>query len=128
MPSHLDSAGPSEAQRLGRDRLHNRRLGGLLRALLWVGTALVLTGAIRVLLRDGQLPHTTVPISQLAGALAALDGNALLTLGLLVFLASPPLGLAYLTYCLTRARDWRFAVAAAAVLAIVLGGMALAIP
>lgn len=109
-------------------RRNNRRLGGLLHILLWIGTAQVLAGAILALLREGRLPHTTVPIARLAGALATLDGNALLTLGLLVFLASPPIGLIFVTYCFARARDWRFALAAAAVLAIVLGGMALAIP
>ena len=49
-------------------RRNNQRLGGLLHILLWIGTALVLAGAILALLREGQLPHTTVPIARLAGA------------------------------------------------------------
>jgi uncharacterized membrane protein len=107
---------------------HNRRLGSLLRALLWLGTALVLAGTALELSQRGGLQHAMVRFTALPAGLAALQGNALLTLGVLVFLASPPVSLAYLTLSFLRAGEWRYAAAAAVVLAIVLGGMALAIP
>jgi len=110
------------------DTLHNRRLGTLLRGLLWLGVVLVVAGSVLELLRAGALPHATVALRDLPAGLAALQGNAVLTLGLLVFLISPPVGLAYLAASFLRAGNWRFALAATVVLAVVLGGMALAIP
>jgi uncharacterized membrane protein len=104
------------------------RLGTLLRVLLWLGIALVVAGAALELAHGGTLQHSALAVRDLPAGLAALQGNALLTLGLLVFLASPPLGLAYLTGSFLRGGDWPYALAALAVLAIVLGGISLAIP
>lgn len=110
------------------DPVHGARLGTLLRVLLWLGIALVLAGSAMTLMQAGTLPHATVSLSALPAGLAALQGPSVLTLGLLVFLISPPLGLAYLLLSFIRARDWPFVLVTLIVLTVVLGGMVLAIP
>lgn len=110
------------------DAVHGDRLGTLLRLLLWLGIVLVVAGSALELLHAGGLPHATVSLGALPAGLAGLKGAAVLTLGLLVFLVSPPLGLAYLLFSFIRARDWTFALVTLIVLTVVLGGMVLAIP
>lgn len=103
------------------------RLAGLLRVMLALGIVLVLAGSAMEFYRAHALPHSTTRISALMAGLASLDGQAVLTLGILVLLGTPALGLVLVLTGLLQAGARRYALVAAVVLGILLVSMFISI-
>lgn len=99
------------------------RLARVLQVALGVGLGVVLVGSAIEIVRRGHLGRATVPFAKLGAGLAALDGSAVLTLGLVILLAAPAAGLAYLVVARSARRDRLHALIAAVVLAILVGSM-----
>lgn len=97
----------------------------LLRVSLVLGVALLF---LALLLAAGKpLPrHAPRPRELLAG-LAALEPGAVVTAGVLALLLAPALGLGQLATSFLRAGERRYAAAAGAVLAFLVGGVVLAV-
>lgn len=104
------------------DRL-SRGLARLLQIALGCGLVVVVAGSVLELVRRGHLGRSAVPIAKLGSGLAAFDASAVLTLGLVILLAAPAAGLAYLVVVLLARRDRGHALIAAVVLAILIGSM-----
>ncbi|MER3408302.1 MAG: hypothetical protein C4292_06135 [Nitrososphaera sp.] len=68
---------------------------------------------------EGRLPEQAVPAGELPHLLLAGDGDALLTLGILVFLSGPVLGVLALAVSYLRSGDRRSGLLALLVLVIV---------
>ena len=96
----------------------------LVRAMLAAGGGLVLVGVMLAFVRSGAIPADTVPLPALPGRLLVLDGAAWLTLGVLVFLATPPLLIGCLFYCLTRSGTRVHAAMAGSVLGLLFSSLA----
>jgi uncharacterized membrane protein len=99
------------------------RLARVLQVALGAGLTAVVVGSAIEIARRGHLGRTTVPFAKLGAGLAAFDGSALLTLGLIILLVAPATGLAYLVVALSARRDRLHALIAGVVLAILLGSM-----
>lgn len=98
----------------------------VIRALLGVGVILVLGAGILGVVKDGRLPTAAVAIAALPLGLFRLDAAAWGTLGVLVFLATPPTAVAYLGVAFHRSGDRVFTLVAGAVFALVMSGLAVA--
>jgi uncharacterized membrane protein len=85
-----------------------------------VGASLVLmaSGLALCLLRGGPLPAAATPASALGAGLRALDAGALMSLGLLVLLATPAARVVVLIWQFARKREWVFVAVSTAVFAI----------
>jgi uncharacterized membrane protein len=95
-------------------------LGGLVLAI-----ALMVAGAVLVLVGgDRTAPHSS-SITALPGLLAGLEPAGLLDLGLLILLATPAARVLALTVAFARRREWVFAGASIAVLVILAAGVVL---
>lgn len=91
----------------------------IFQAVLAAGMLLVVVGSIVELVTTGRLPDTTVPAGQLPQLVVRGDGDAVLTLGILVFLLGPVCGVLALAYAYVRAGDRRTGLLALLVLVIV---------
>ncbi len=96
----------------------------LVRAMLAAGGGLTLVGVALAFARSGAIPTETVPLTALPGRLLVLDGAAWMTLGVLAFLATPPLLISCLFYCLTRSGNRVHAVIAGSVLGLLFSSLA----
>ena len=94
------------------------RLAGIQRVLLLAGLGLVVAGSALEFVHRGHIGRTAVALSTLPADLAAFHGGGVLTLGLLVLLVTPAIGIAYLMGALFRANDRLHALLATIVLAI----------
>uniref|UniRef100_A0A831TB65 DUF1634 domain-containing protein n=2 Tax=Thermorudis TaxID=1649508 RepID=A0A831TB65_9BACT len=94
-------------------------LARIFQVMLGLGLLLVVAGSLLEIAGDGQLPEQTVPASEVPRLLLEGDGDALLTLGILVFLAGPVLGVLALAISYFRSGDRRSGVLALLVLVIV---------
>ncbi|HEU5422158.1 MAG TPA: TSUP family transporter [Nitrolancea sp.] len=101
-------------------------LATVLRVLMYSGLAIILLGTALALVRHGNLPTPVTNVTALPGQLAGLHSDAILSLGILIFLCSPAAALAYLTVSYLLARNRLYTVIAAVVLAIVLGSIVVA--
>jgi uncharacterized membrane protein YfcA/uncharacterized membrane protein len=101
-------------------------LAVLIRAMLAVGVVLVLVAGALGLMREGALPTAAVGLTDLPMGLIRLKAAAWGTLGILVFLATPPAAIAYLGGHFHRAGDRTYALIAGAVFALVVSGLAMA--
>lgn len=90
----------------------------VLRAAGGLGVALVVIGTVIALITQGHLPTTTVRFETLPGSLLRLDPDAILTLGIMMFVAAPAFGLAYLAQAFLRIHDRLYALIAVVVLLI----------
>ncbi|MBA2662336.1 MAG: DUF1634 domain-containing protein [Bradymonadaceae bacterium] len=100
------------------------RLGHVFRGICAVGLGLVVIGASWQLARLGTLNGPLVGLGDLVPSLIALEPGALITLGLLVLILGPALGLLTLVLTYIQGRDRRSAFIALIVFAII----ALSIP
>ncbi len=94
-------------------------LARVFRAMLGLGLVLVVAGSLLEIASDGRLPEQTVPAGDVPRLLLEGDGDALLTLGILVFLAGPVLGVLALAVSYLRSGDRRSGLLALLVLIIV---------
>lgn len=101
-------------------------LGTVLRILMYAGLAIILLGTALGLAREHRLPLPVTSFGSLPSALAHGDTGAILSLGVLLFLFSPSVSLAYLTVSFLRARDRLYTIFAAAVLGILIGSIVVA--
>ncbi|HET7035418.1 MAG TPA: DUF1634 domain-containing protein, partial [Thermomicrobiaceae bacterium] len=70
-------------------------LATVLRVLMYSGLAIILLGTALALARHGNLPTPVTQVTALPGQLAGLHSDAILSLGILIFLCSPATALAY---------------------------------
>lgn len=117
-PEASDSASGPEAE--DHETRINYRLAGIQRVTLLAGLGLVLAGSALEFIHDGHIGRNAVALSTLPGNLAALHGSGVLTLGLLVLLVAPAVGIAYLIGAMFRANDRLHALLATVVLAILI--------
>lgn len=118
---HGQSRVPSERAPRRREAIPTEvtlRLASRLRLITGVGILLLIVGVVIDLVQVGNLPDVTVRPSDLPTLLGALDGDAIVTLGLLILLVAPAYGLVSLGSAFARQRDWLYAVLAGLVLAI----------
>ena len=101
-------------------------LATVLRILMYTGLAIIILGTVLGLVRDGRLPTPVVSFGDLPGQLAGFETGAILSLGVLIFLFSPTVSLAYLTVSFLRARDRLYTLIAGAVLLILIGSIVVA--
>ena len=94
-------------------------LARIFRVMLGLGLVLVVVGSLLEIASDGRLPERTVPAGALPHLVLAGDGDALLTLGILVFLTGPVLGVLALAVSYLRSGDRRSGLLALLVLVIV---------
>ena len=102
-------------------------LAAIFRALLGLGLMAVVVGVVLGFVRHGALSTATLKPAALPAGLVRLDPAAWLTIGVLVFLATPPLAIAYLTVAFARDRDRLHALMALGVLALLVSGLAAAL-
>jgi uncharacterized membrane protein YfcA len=108
------------------DRVADRAsasLTTLVRVLLSTAVALVLVGALLAFVRHGELPTATVGLRVLPSQVLALHAAAWLTLGILVFLATPPVLITCLTWCLARSGERAHALVSGSVLILLLSSL-----
>jgi uncharacterized membrane protein len=98
-------------------------LAVVLRIAAGIGVVLVVIGTAIAALTQGRLPTATVHISTLPGLLVRLDPDAILTLGIMMFVAAPAFGLAYLAQAFLRTSDRLYALVAAVVLLILVSSV-----
>ncbi|MCE5252801.1 MAG: DUF1634 domain-containing protein [Actinomycetia bacterium] len=94
----------------------SRSLSWLLLAGLALAVTLMLTGAVLASLRTGRPVARESSLTELPRALAALEPEGFLDLGLLVLLATPIAKTAALLVGFARRRAWLFSVISLAVL------------
>ena len=94
-------------------------LARIFRVILGSGLVLVVIGSLLEIASEGRLPEQTVPAGDVPRLLLEGDGDALLTLGILVFLAGPVLGVLALAISYLRSGDRRSGLLALLVLVIV---------
>lgn len=121
----LEAGGPVTAASPGGDGVGSS-LAVLVRGMLAVGVALVLAAGVVGLVRDGRLPTAAVDLGALPLELLRLKASAWGTLGVLVFLATPPAAVGYLGVVFHRAGDRAFTVIAGAVFVFILSGLVVA--
>lgn len=94
-------------------------LARIFQVMLGLGLVLVVVGSLLEIASDGRLPQQTVPAGEIPQRLLGGDGDALLTLGILVFLTGPVLGVLALAITYLRSGDRRSGLLALLVLIIV---------
>lgn len=75
-------------------------------------------GYALALARGGPLPGAATPLSELAAGLLAVDPGALMSLGLLLLLATPAARVVVLAWQFARRREWPFVAVSLIVLAV----------
>jgi len=95
------------------------RVARIFQVFLGLGLALVVLGSAITIAGTGGLPEETIPATELPGRLLEGNGDAMLTLGILVFLAGPVLGVLALAVGTLRQGDRRTGLLAMLVLVIV---------
>ncbi len=95
----------------------------ILRLAAGIGVVLVIIGTIVAVITQGRLPTVTVDIGSLPGSLLRLDPDAILTLGIMMFVAAPAFGVAYLVQAFLRIHDRLYAAIAAVVLLILVSSV-----
>ncbi len=99
-------------------------LAALIRAMFAVGVFVVVVGVVLGFVREGALPTATIDLRSLPLRLLGLSPSAWLTLGILAFLAAPPLLIACVTWCFFRSGDRLHALISAAVLFLLFSSLA----
>lgn len=95
-------------------------LARIFRVMLGLGLVLVIVGSLLEIASDGRLPEQTVPAGEIPRRLLEGDGDALLTLGILIFLCGPALGVLTLVVSYIHSGDRRSGLLALLVFLIVL--------
>lgn len=82
-------------------------------------------GFALALLRGGPIPAQATPMSGLATGLRAFDPAALMSLGLMILLATPAVRVAVLVWQFARRREWVFVAISLTVLAVLAASVAI---
>ncbi len=99
------------------------RLALVLRVAGGLGVALVIIGTVIAVITAGRLPTATVQIGTLPGSLLRFNPDAILTTGIMMFVAAPAFGLGYLVQAFLRTRDRLYALIAAVLLLILISSI-----
>lgn len=91
--------------------------------MLIVSVALILLGTVIALFREGALPTPVISFTDLPPMLISLDAAALITLGVLVCLITPPTFILYMGISYARARDRLYTLIAGIVFCIIVGSI-----
>lgn len=75
-------------------------------------------GYILALARGGPLPGAATPLPELAAGLRAVEPGAVMSLGLMLLLATPAARVVVLVWVFARRREWPFVAASLIVLAV----------
>ena len=75
-------------------------------------------GYLLALVRGGPLPAAATPVGELAAGLVMGDPGAVMSLGLLLLLATPAARVAVLVWQFARRREWIFVAVSLTVLAV----------
>ncbi len=116
-PALVHEAGVEEPGFIGA------HLAVVLRLAAAIGVVLVIIGTVVAVITQGRLPTVTVRIGTLPEALLRLQPDAILTLGIMMFVAAPAFGLAYLAQAFLRIHDRLYALIAAVVLLILVSSV-----
>lgn len=87
--------------------------------------AAMAAGYVLALVRGGPLPAAATPIGELAAGLLSADPGAVMSLGLLLLLATPAARVAVLVWQFSRRREWAFAAISLTVLAVLAASVAI---
>jgi uncharacterized membrane protein len=79
---------------------------------------LMTAGLLLALTRGGPLPDSATPLPALGAGLASADPGALMSLGLIILLATPAARVVVLTWQFARRREWLFAAVSLVVLGV----------
>src|SRR5687767_1603051 len=99
------------------------RLALVLRVAGGLCVTLVIIGTVVAVITAGRLPTATVQISTLPGSLLRFNPDAILTTGIMMFVAAPAFGLGYLVQAFLRTRDRLYALIAAVLLLILISSI-----
>ena len=88
-----------------------------------VSLSLMAAGLVLSLARGGPLPDAATPLGGLAAGLQAGDPATLMSLGLLVLLATPAARVAVLAWQFARRREWIFVAVSLTVLGVLAAGV-----
>ncbi len=98
----------------------------VLRVTLTIGIVLILIGSAIGLIRDGSLPTPVIGVTHLPSQVFHLKPAGILSLGVLVFLISPAIAIAYMGISFARARDRLYMLVAGIVFSIIIGSIVVA--
>ena len=87
--------------------------------------AMMAAGFLLALLRGGPLPTAATPLPELAGGLRSLDASAVMSLGLVILLATPAARVVVLVWQFARRREWAFVAISLTVLAVLAASVAI---
>lgn len=82
-------------------------------------------GFALALLRGGPVPAEATPLAALAAGLASFDPGALMSLGLIILLATPAARVAVLVWQFARRREWVFVAISMTVLGVLAASVAI---
>ena len=102
------------------DQALNRLVSKTLAAGMVLAAALMAAGMAIGLARPGWLSHSATALPRLCQAALSGDPTALLSLGIVVLLATPALRVVVLLWGYARRRDWLFAAIALFVLGVLI--------
>lgn len=127
-PSPVEDAGEAERANVPEAEAEepgfiSDHLAVALRVAGGLGVALVLIGTVIAVITEGRLPTATVQIGTLPGSLLRFQPDAILTLGIMMFVAAPVFGLGYLAQAFLRIHDRLYALIAAVVLLILVSSI-----
>jgi uncharacterized membrane protein len=127
---HREPAGPHQGQQVSGQEAEDEEpptlghdLGKVLEVTAGLGMILIIAGSIIAVVTLGRLPTMTVPIGALPTFVLRLDPVGILTLGLLLLIAGPAIGLVYLIPAFLRTPDRLYALVALLVLMILVGSI-----
>ncbi len=80
-------------------------------------------GLLLAFARGGPLPDAATPLRSLASGLGSADPGALMSLGLLVLLATPAARVVVLAWQFARRREWLFLAVSLIVLSVLAGSI-----
>ncbi|MDD5302889.1 MAG: DUF1634 domain-containing protein [Elusimicrobia bacterium] len=86
---------------------------------------LMAAGFVLALLRGGPLPNAATPLPVLAAGLRACDPAAVMSLGLLILLATPAARVGVLAWQFARRREWIFVAISLTVLGVLAASVAI---
>jgi uncharacterized membrane protein len=104
-----------------------RRIVLILKCGFFLALGLMLLGIIVAILRDQSIGDSTDPLSELFDSLRALEGQAILELGILVMLATPFSYVLVSLVTFVRQRDKVFVEVCLVLIAILLGSVGIAL-
>ncbi len=127
-PEPVEDAGDDEFTMVrepeaGLPEYFGAHLAFVLRIAGGIGVVLVVIGSVIAVVTQRNLPTTTIQFETLPGSLLTLDPGAILTLGIMMFVAGPVFGVGYLALAFLRIHDRLYALISAVVLLILMSSI-----